>query len=219
MAEQKFAHSRIHPQAPLVSDSDSISPVPAPGEKSAARPPDGRHHWFRTLSHHPIFAVLVFVLFSKLIGEFYPISPFSMYSNPSTEPLIFCYVADGEGKALPILWHSGQTPARLTKKQRAERSVLEQEIEKRTGRGKDELTEEEDRAIRAQAGREVLEYVIDLSQKRSQKRHLKPPLQLVEVAIGLDDDGLLTETPRVVAELTTADEAEAYGDANKEIAP
>ena len=175
--------------------------------------------WFRSLSRHPIFVVLVFVLVSKIVGEFYPISPYSMYSNPSTVPLIYCYVADGDGKALPVLWHSGQTPARLTKKQRAERSVLEQEIEKQTGRDKDEFTEQQDRAIRAEAGRAVLNYVIELSEKRSEKRHLEPPLQLVEVAIGLGDEGQLTETPRVVAELKAADDADSGDSTEEEDAP
>lgn len=196
-----------------------MRPRPEAGDKSPVPPSGESGHWFRRLSRHPIFVVLVFVLASKLIGEFYPLSPFSMYSNPSSVPLIYCYVADGDGKALPVLWHSGQTPARLTKKQRAERSVLEQEIEKSSGRDKDDFTEQEDRKIRADAGRKVLQYVIELSEKRSQKRHLKPPLQLVEVAIGLGDQGQLTETSRVVAELKASDNATSEHAGDEEAAP
>lgn len=155
-----------------------------------------RWDWFHKLRRHPIFIVLVFVLASKIIGEFYPLSPFSMYSNPSSVPLRYYYVADGDGEPIPILWHSGQTPARLTKKYRAERGQIEQALEKSDG--KEQLSDAE---IRAEAGKIVLRYVIKLSHGRSKKRHLKPPLQLVEVAIHMDDDGKLHETPVTVAEL------------------
>jgi hypothetical protein len=199
MTDPKFAQSKNLPQTALVPESDSSTLVN--DEKSSANPPGKGRGWFASLRRHPIFVVLVFVLASKIIGEFYPLSPYSMYSNPSSEPLRYCYVADGEGKPLPVQWHSGQTPARLTKKHRTERSVLEDKLEKASGRDKDDFTEQEDLEIRDKAGRKVLQYVIDLSEKRSSKRHLKPPLQLVEVAIGLDENGHLSETPRVVAEL------------------
>lgn len=160
-----------------------------------------RRSWFYKLRRHPVSIVLVFVLFSKIIGEFYPFSPFSMYSNPSSEPLRYYYVADGEGEPIPILWHSGQTPARLTKKHRAERGKIEERLEK--SNGKEQLS---DAGIRAEAGEIVLRYVIKLSHNRSEKRHLKPPLQLVEVAIHMDDDGKLHETPVTVAELKAEEE-------------
>jgi len=163
-----------------------------------------RWSWLHKLRRHPISIVLVFVLFSKIIGEFYPFSPFSMYSNPSSEPLRYYYVADGAGEPIPILWHSGQTPARLTKKHRAERGKIEERLEKSGGR--EQLS---DAAIRAEAGEIVLRYVIKLSHGRSQKRHLKPPLQLVEVAIHMDDDGKLHETPVTVAELEPQEKEEA----------
>lgn len=121
-----------------------------------------------------------------------------MYSNPSAEPLRYVYVADGEGTPLPILWHCGQTPARLTKKHRAERSEIEKRLEDAPDSEK-----LDDAGIRAEAGRKVLAYCIKLSKNRSEKRHLAPPLQLVEVAIHLGDDGKLHEDPVVVAELTT----------------
>jgi len=155
-----------------------------------------RWGWFHHLRRHPAFIILLFVLFSKIIGEFYPISPFSMYSNPSAEPLRYYYVADGDGEPIPVLWHSGQTPARLTKKHRAERGKIEDRLKKSDG--KEQLTDPE---IRAEAGQIVLRYVIKLSHGRSKKRHLKPPLQLVEVAIHMDDDGNLHETPVTVAQL------------------
>ncbi len=161
-----------------------------------------RWGWFHKLRRHPISIVLVFVLFSKIIGEFYPFSPFSMYSNPSSEPLRYYYVADGAGEPIPILWHSGQTPARLTKKHRAERGKIEERLE--NSDGKEQLSDAE---IRAEAGEIVLRYVIKLSHGRSEKRHLKPPLQLVEVAIHMDDDGELHETPVTVANLEPEEES------------
>jgi hypothetical protein len=145
--------------------------------------------WWR----HPVVPVLVFCLVSKLAGEFYPLSPFSMYSNPSPVPLRVCYVADGEGEPLPILWHTGVTPASLTKKYGHHRGRISEAIK----RGKRPAISDEE--IRAEAGQEVLEWVRELSMGRK-KRELTDPVQLVEIAVSADENGL-KETSRVVAEL------------------
>lgn len=149
-----------------------------------------RKPWWR---RHPAMPLFVFCLVSMVTGEFYPFSPFSMYSNPSPVPLRFCYVADGEGEPLPILWHTGVSPASLTKKYGHHRGEIAEAIE----RG--DRAEISDDEIRAEAGREVLIWLRELSQSR-EKRELNDPVQLVEIAVSADADGL-RETSRVVAEL------------------
>ncbi|MCB1091266.1 MAG: hypothetical protein KDL87_07040 [Verrucomicrobiae bacterium] len=138
----------------------------------------------------PLF---VFCLVSMVTGEFYPFSPFSMYSNPSPVPLRFCYVADGEGEPLPILWHTGVSPASLTKKYGHHRGEIEEAI------GRKERPEMTDEEVRAEAGLEVLKWLRNLSMNRA-KRELTDPLQLVEISVSTDGHGL-TETSRAVAEL------------------
>ncbi|MBL9155338.1 MAG: hypothetical protein JNK37_22865 [Verrucomicrobiales bacterium] len=142
---------------------------------------------------HPVVPLLAFCLLSLVAGEFYPLSPFSMYSNPSPVPLRFCYVADGEGEPLPILWHTGVSPASLTKKYGHHRGEIAEAIE----RG--DRAPLEDDAIRAEAGREVLTWLREISRGRP-RRELTDPLQLVEIAVSAEAGGL-RETSRVVAEL------------------
>lgn len=137
--------------------------------------------------------VLAFVLVSMVTGEFYPFSPFSMYSNPSPVPLRFCYVTDGEGQPLPLLWHTGVSPASLTKKYGTHRGEIEEAIQ----RG--EIAALDDAGIRAEAGGIALRWLRELSHKRP-KRELTGAVRLVEVSVGTDESGLV-ETERVVAEL------------------
>ncbi len=173
--------------------------------------PPAKRRW-NVLRRHPIFPVLVLIVASMVTGEFYPFSPFSMYSNPSPVPLRFCYVTDGEGEALPILWHTGVSPASLTKKYRTHRGEIQEAIEA----GEREAIE--DMAIRREAGETVLRWLRKLSHKRP-KRELTGPIELVEVAIGAGKKGL-EEEERVVADLEAepghqpvADEPEKEGGA------
>lgn len=153
--------------------------------------------WWR----HPIMPLIVFVLASKIIGEFYPFSPFSMYSNPSPVPLRFCYVTDGDEEPLPLLWHTGISPASLTKKYNTHRGEIEEALKKGERSG---LAEED---IRAEAGLIALKWVRQLSYKRP-KRELTGPVKLVEVLVGTDERGLV-ETERAVAELGADEGKEA----------
>jgi hypothetical protein len=142
---------------------------------------------------HPIVPIIAFCALSLVAGEFYPLSPFSMYSNPSPVPLRVCYLADGEGEPMPVLWHTGVSPASLTKKYGTHRGEITESIE--DGQ-RPAITDDE---IRAEAGREVLRWLRSLSMKRK-NRGLTEPLQLVEIAVSTDGSGL-QETSRVVAEL------------------
>ena len=163
----------------------------SPSTSSPREPEPVPIHWFKRLRRHVIFPILVFVVASRLIGEFYPISPFSMYSNPTTRPLSYFYVADDQGKPLPIQTHTGVSPASITKKFGRHKGDLEDDVED----GKRELTEDE---IFDEAGTEILYYLRDLSFNR---KALPQGLQFVEVSISFAEEGGLLETPRVVAEI------------------
>lgn len=138
---------------------------------------------FSAFRRHPIFPAIVFVLLSSAAGEFYPLSPYSMFSNPDPRPLEYCYLTDGTGTPLPTLWHTGQSPASITKKYNRHRSQW-----------LDESDAEE------KAGLEVLNWLRDLSLQR-RNRELTDPIRLVEVSIDSGPDGKLAETAEVVAEL------------------
>lgn len=161
----------------------------------------GKWAWFSALRRHPVFPILVFILASKLIGEFYPISPFSMYSNPTSRPLRYCYVADGSGKAIPIHFHTSISPSRITKMQRHNRTEVEEAHELAMKRGEVD-TPLTDAEIRRQAGLIVLNYLVERSVKKKKEEKLLTgkDLQLVEVAISIEG-GQLIESPVVVAEL------------------
>ena len=156
------------------------------------------------LRRHPIFPILVFILASKLIGELYPISPFSMYSNPTSRPLRYCYVADGTGKAIPIHYHTSTSPSRITKMHRLNRFKIEEEHEALMKQGKEEVPLS-DAEIRRRAGIVVLNYLVDRSVRKNNKDKLLTgkDLQLVEVAISIKG-GELSERPLVVAELSAS---------------
>ena len=146
-----------------------------------------RHPFVR----HPIFPLALFVLASQALGEFYPFSPFSMYSNPTSRPLLYCYVTNGDGEPLPIQTHTGTSPASLTKNFNR---IRHQIAEDREG---DETT----LTIRQEAGAEVLEYLRDLSFERGKGRELTQSIQLMEVYIGFAKEGGLEELETAIATL------------------
>jgi hypothetical protein len=138
--------------------------------------------------------VAVFVLFSLMVRENYPFSHFSMYSRPSARPLPFHYLADGDGRPLPVMKHTRMSCASLGKKMGTEKGRLEKE-DARGGRPPRSPEE-----IKAQAGRRVLADLRERSLNQRKKWHLPDRLQLVEVLITVQD-GQAHETPRVVASL------------------
>ena len=145
------------------------------------------HPRFVALRRHAIFPSLVFIVASMVTGEFYPFSPYSMFSNPDPRPLKYYYLTDGEAKPLPTLWHTGVSPASITKKFNKHRSDLE-----------DGGMERPDSNI--DAGTEVLNWLRDLSMRRK-RRELVQPIRLVEVRIEKGEDGKLIENSSLMAEL------------------
>ncbi len=172
--------------------------------------------WTRPLRRHFIFPVLLFIVLSLVIGEFYPFSPFSMYSNPSPEPLRYCYLADGEGQPLPVFFHTGYRPARITKQYKSFRTEIAEKEERRQTASPDYqpryvLPDGEDKladtmAVREASGLKVLKFLRERSYQKADYRHLTGGLQLVEVAISAQDNRLV-EGARVVATLPAVEGA------------
>jgi len=152
--------------------------------------------WIWSLRPHPIFPVLVFMLVSLIVRENFPFSHFAMYSNPSPRPLKFTYLADGEGEPVPILYHTGLSASRMTKKFNYHRGTLQDEAKKD---GKDPDNAAVLAGIKSEAGAEVLQFMREQSLKR-RKRELTDPLQLVEMTVTIEGNQLVERTA-VVAEI------------------
>ncbi len=153
---------------------------------SAGDPPPSR---FQLLRAHPIFPVLVFVALSLIIRDNYPFTHYSMYSNPTPRPLSYCFIADGAEDPLPLLYHTGISPSKLTKR-----------FNKEKGRYEDEgFTEAE---IREKAAADVIRYLRQLNSKRK-KRLLPEDFQLVRMQISIDGEGF-KETPTYFSATTVA---------------
>jgi len=129
---------------------------------------------------HPIFPIIVLIFSVQLIGEHYPFSPFSMFSNPSTKPHHLFYLADNEGDPLPLTFHTGMSAARLTKMFKSYREkISEGESEK--------YTEQE---VEKMAGEKLIKYLTKIADSRGEKRRLPLSLQLMELEISFDKQGL-----------------------------
>ncbi|MEM9481786.1 MAG: hypothetical protein AAGA58_19220 [Verrucomicrobiota bacterium] len=138
---------------------------------------------------HPVFPLFIFILASQATGEFYPFSPFSMYSNPTPRPMRLYYLADSEGNALPMTWHAGSSPARMTKT-----------FNRHKGKMEDEDSPLPDAEIRRIAGEVVLNQLRELSLKRTKHRQLRDEIQLIELSISAGKGGL-EENHKAVASL------------------
>lgn len=152
--------------------------------------------WKRRL-RHPMAPVAVFVAWSLAVGECYPLSNYSMYSRPTPRPLRVYYVVDGEGEPLPIQWHTGQSPAAITKTFRHYESGIEREI----ARGRREEVAVE--TIKAEAGERVLAWLRELSVARGAglpERTLDGAIQLVEITISAPGRRLREEHLTVAAD-------------------
>jgi hypothetical protein len=141
---------------------------------------------------HPLFPVGVFIVVSLTVRENYPFSHFSMYSRPSSKPLPFHYLADGEGRPLPVMKHTRMSCAALSKKMGTEKGRVEKE--RARGDGSGSSADE----IKLEAGRRVLADLRERSMRERKKWHLPERIQLVEVLVTVRD-GRAHETSRPVA--------------------
>jgi hypothetical protein len=132
----------------------------------------------------------------------YPFSHYPMYSQPSTRPLLFPYVADAQGQPLPISSHTGITPSQVGKKFGRTHVIMLEEAEERTGRDMDDLEKDPqaNAEIKRAAAEVTLKFLRAQSLKRKAERHLKGELQLIEVALSFGD-GAFRETKETIATL------------------
>jgi hypothetical protein len=133
--------------------------------------------WVR-LGRHAVFPLLVYLVLSQALRENYPFSHYPMYSQPSSRPLKFQYLADGSGKPLPVSWHTGVTPSQVGKLH-----------------GTRNKKHDDDAAA---AAMDVLAFLRTQNAKRK-GRELPARIQLIETSIGFDHGGF-AESNRVLAE-------------------
>ncbi len=161
-------------------------------------------HWLRRLSRHAVFPLLIYMLLAQMCRDkAYPLSHYPMYSQPTSRELKFQYVSGADGKPLPILAHTGITASQVGKQYSRKKSELIKAEEKRTGGRFDDddpdpATQARLAEFKKQAGTETLEFLREKSLKRSPKRQLTQPINLVEVSLGFGD-GHFTEKEKVVA--------------------
>jgi hypothetical protein len=133
--------------------------------------------WAR-LRRHAVFPLLAYLVLSQALRENYPFSHYPMYSQPSSRPLSFQFLADGSGNPLPVAWHTGMTPSQVGKLH-----------------GTRKKTHGDDAAA---AAADVLAFLRTQNAKRK-GRELPARIQLMETAIGFEHGGF-AESNRVLAE-------------------
>ncbi len=67
---------------------------------------------------HPLGQLFIFLLFLYQVKEFYPFTHVPMYSDPEARAP-YLYLADGDGRALPVRSHCGVTNPKLRKMYRS----------------------------------------------------------------------------------------------------
>jgi hypothetical protein len=133
--------------------------------------------WAR-LRRHAVFPLLVYLVLSQALRENYPFSHYPMYSQPSSRPLHFPFLADGSGNPLPVAWHTGMTPS---------------QVGKLHGTRKKKHDDDE-----KAAAADVLA-VLRTQNALRKGRELPVRIQLIDTAVGFEHGGF-TESNRVLAE-------------------
>jgi hypothetical protein len=124
-----------------------------------------------------VVPLLVYLVLAQALRENYPFSHYPMYANPTSRPLTFQFVTDGEGNPVKVGSLTGVTPS---------------QVGKTYGERKKEHPSEQDAAM------DVLKFL------RKQDTYRKGPampdrIRLVETSIGFKGNQFV-ETNRVLAE-------------------
>lgn len=148
---------------------------------------------------NPIWILPALVYLCAKVEEFYPITHWPMYSNPSMGPSWYCYLADGDGEALPVRVLCGETAPKLKKRMRSYTTdLLGQEQWEQYGKREDLPAE----AWEICAER-VLTEMVERSHEEGNLAELPPQLQLMRVDIHQQEYGFREEAKslgRVVVE-------------------
>ena len=131
--------------------------------------------WRRVIKH-ALFPFVLYLVLTQVIRDNYPFFHYPMYSNPSSEPVRFQFLADEDGQPLPVMWLTGMSPSQLCK-------IL------RHRKGK--FTTEEEAALN------LLSFVREQNAPRK-KRKLPESIQLMETTLSFPA-GSLVETHRSLA--------------------
>ena len=150
---------------------------PSENNVTPGSPPPAASRWWMRLLRHPVFPLIVLVLLTQVFRDEFPFSHYPMYSNPTSRPLKWQYMADGDGKPLAHVYHTGISPSQV---------------------GKMHGTNKKHFATEGEAAMEVLKYMRNMNAKRP-KRPLPERITLIETQIGFGD-GHFIETNRVLAE-------------------
>jgi hypothetical protein len=140
----------------------------------------------------PFREVWLSVALLLIIGENYPFSNFPMYSSLEDEAVYFV-VLNGRGEMLPYVTTFRSRSTYVPKALKAERRKLEKE-----GVSSDAALE--------QAGKNVLQALIQKAEPQKRAGLLRDGLRLIEVRISVKDARLKEEETRVAEILPGADE-------------
>jgi hypothetical protein len=157
--------------------------------------------WFGRLRRHPIFPLLLLLPITQMVRDQYPFSHYPMYSNPSPAPLSFVYLADAEGKPLPVLWHTGVTSSQVAKKFGRENGRLK-ELEIKLAK-KEKRSPRLEPEVRPEAANEVLQFLRQQSQGRAKDRQLNGVISLMFITISAHGDRF-DETHQLISKLPPA---------------
>lgn len=161
---------------------------PSHGATAATGEPRALPAWRRrwdALKRHPVFPLLVFTLLLQVAREEYPLSHYPMYSKPNRGEVRYAYLANADGKPLPLTWHTGMSPAKMSKMNGGLRLELIRAEERRSGLRSADFPGHVMDEINREAAERTLQYLRDLSVRRYRNtdRHLLGGVQYVEVSV------------------------------------
>ncbi len=146
----------------------------------------------RLLLRVPFREVWLSVALLLIVGENYPFSNFPMYSSLEEEAVYFVVLND-RGEMLPYVTTFRSRSTYVPKALKAERRKLENEG----------LSSE---VALAQAGRNVLWYLVHRAEPQKRADLLRSGLRLIEVRISVEDSRLKEDETLVAEILSGADE-------------
>jgi hypothetical protein len=141
---------------------------------------------------HAIIPILLYLPLSQALRDnFYPVSHFPMYSQPTDKPLKIHMLTDGKGNLLPVMTRSGVTPSHMSKMYGGyHKDLIQKDAKAANKEGRAPVSEE---SLMPAAAKKVLEVLRKQSLTRKAAEHLTEELQLRESQVGFGDAGFVEE--------------------------